>query len=239
MVGSTTRGTSQRGRTDRARSCTRGGSMHRRGLHRGRHHGGHRSHPARRALRCRTPPTGRSSTRARRAPASRPACAPAGPPLSTAWTAHLDGAVYGQPLVVGGDVIAATENDSIYALSAATGKVIWRKHVGTPVPQSALHGCGDIFPLGHHRHARLRRGQRADLRGGRDHRLPSHARRALAGQRQGRSCTGTWTPTPSPTRPPGTSSARRSRWGTGGCTPRSAGWPATAGRTRARWSARR
>ena len=73
--------------------------------------------------------------------------APAGK-LSKAWTAHLDGAVYGQPLLAGGDVIAATENDSIYALSAATGKVIWRKHVGTPVPRSALHGCGDIFPLG-------------------------------------------------------------------------------------------
>jgi outer membrane protein assembly factor BamB len=68
--------------------------------------------------------------------------------LSTAWTAHLDGAVYGQPLVVGGDVIAATENDTVYAISRATGKTVWSSHVGTPVPQSALHGCGDIFPLG-------------------------------------------------------------------------------------------
>ena len=68
--------------------------------------------------------------------------------LSTAWTAHLDGAVYGQPLVVGGEVIAATENDSLYALSRTTGKLIWRKHVGTPVAQSQLNGCGDIFPLG-------------------------------------------------------------------------------------------
>jgi outer membrane protein assembly factor BamB len=68
--------------------------------------------------------------------------------LTTAWTAHLDGAVYGQPLVVGGDVIAATENDSVYALSRATGKTVWRARVGTPVPESALHGCGDIFPLG-------------------------------------------------------------------------------------------
>jgi outer membrane protein assembly factor BamB len=76
-----------------------------------------------------------------------PGLAPAGA-LSTAWTAHLDGAVYGQPLVVGGEVIAATENDSIYAVRAATGKVIWRRHVGTPVPQAKLHGCGDIFPLG-------------------------------------------------------------------------------------------
>ena len=69
-------------------------------------------------------------------------------PLTTAWTAHLDGAVYGQPLVVGGEVIAATENDSVYALNRVTGKTIWRTHVGAPVPQPALHGCGNIFPLG-------------------------------------------------------------------------------------------
>lgn len=68
--------------------------------------------------------------------------------LSTAWTARLDGAVYGQPLVVGGEVIAATENDSVYALNRATGQTVWRTHVGTPVPQSALHGCGNVFPLG-------------------------------------------------------------------------------------------
>jgi hypothetical protein len=68
--------------------------------------------------------------------------------LTRSWTAHLDGAVYGQPLVVGDDVIAATENDSVYAISRATGKTVWRAHVGTPVPRSALHGCGDIFPLG-------------------------------------------------------------------------------------------
>jgi outer membrane protein assembly factor BamB len=68
--------------------------------------------------------------------------------LSKAWSAKLDGQVHAQPLVVGSMVIAATENDTLYALSKATGKVIWRRHVGTPVPQSALHGCGDIFPLG-------------------------------------------------------------------------------------------
>ena len=73
---------------------------------------------------------------------------PAPSALSTAWTAQLDGAVYGQPLVVGDEVIAATENDSLYALNRATGKTIWRTNVGTPVPQSALNGCGDIAPLG-------------------------------------------------------------------------------------------
>jgi outer membrane protein assembly factor BamB len=67
--------------------------------------------------------------------------------LKTAWSARLDGAVYGQPLVVGDAVIVATENDSLYALNRGTGKVIWARNVGTAVPQSALH-CGDIFPLG-------------------------------------------------------------------------------------------
>jgi polyvinyl alcohol dehydrogenase (cytochrome) len=72
--------------------------------------------------------------------------APAGP-LSISWRAHLDGAVYGQPLLVGSTVIAATENDSIYALDEATGKVVWRTNVGTPVPLSSLP-CGNIDPLG-------------------------------------------------------------------------------------------
>jgi polyvinyl alcohol dehydrogenase (cytochrome) len=68
--------------------------------------------------------------------------------LTTAWTDKLDGQVHAQPLVVGSMVIAATENDSLYALNKTTGKVIWRKHLGTPVPQKALSGCGNIFPLG-------------------------------------------------------------------------------------------
>jgi outer membrane protein assembly factor BamB len=67
--------------------------------------------------------------------------------LSTAWRARLDGAVYGQPLVIGNLVIAATENDSVYALSESTGSVVWRAHLGTPVPLSTLP-CGDINPLG-------------------------------------------------------------------------------------------
>jgi len=67
--------------------------------------------------------------------------------LRVSWRVHLDGAVYGQPLLVGGMAIAATENDSLYALDQATGKVLWRTHVGTPVPLSELP-CGNIDPLG-------------------------------------------------------------------------------------------
>ena len=83
--------------------------------------------------------------------AARTGVAPGVPPagaLTTAWTARLDGAVYGQPLVVGNEVIAATENDSVYALNRATGKVIWGTHLGTPVLQPPPNGCGNIYPLG-------------------------------------------------------------------------------------------
>ena len=68
-------------------------------------------------------------------------------PLQVSWQVQLDGAVYGQPLLVGNMVIAATENDSIYALDQATGQVVWRTHVGTPVPLAQLP-CGNIDPLG-------------------------------------------------------------------------------------------
>jgi outer membrane protein assembly factor BamB len=63
-----------------------------------------------------------------------------------AWTSPtLDGQIYGEPLVWAGRVYVATQNDTVYALSAATGAVVWRAHVGSPVPASALP-CGDITP---------------------------------------------------------------------------------------------
>ncbi len=67
--------------------------------------------------------------------------------LATAWHAKLDGAVYGQPLVVGSEILAATENDTVYALDQATGTVRWQDHLGTPVPRADLP-CGDVDPLG-------------------------------------------------------------------------------------------
>jgi outer membrane protein assembly factor BamB len=69
------------------------------------------------------------------------------PPLHRLWAANLDGAVYGEPLAVGGLVIAATENDTVYGLHPASGKPAWRRHLGTPQPRSGLP-CGDIDPLG-------------------------------------------------------------------------------------------
>ena len=63
-----------------------------------------------------------------------------------AWTSPtLDGELYGEPLVSNGRVYVATEDDTVYSLSAATGKVVWSTHVATPVPASKLP-CGDIGP---------------------------------------------------------------------------------------------
>ncbi|HEY2488644.1 MAG TPA: PQQ-binding-like beta-propeller repeat protein [Streptosporangiaceae bacterium] len=87
------------------------------------------------------PTYGRDFARSGVADAARPAS------LTVNWRVHLDGAVYGQPLLVGNLVIAATENDSIYGLDQATGTVTWRTHVGTPVPLADLP-CGNIDPLG-------------------------------------------------------------------------------------------
>ena len=65
---------------------------------------------------------------------------------SRAWTsAALDGEIYGEPLVSAGRVYVATENNTVYALSAATGAVAWSRHLATPVPSSSLP-CGDIAP---------------------------------------------------------------------------------------------
>lgn len=59
----------------------------------------------------------------------------------------LDGQVYAQPLVCGNSVFVATEADTIYAVNASSGSVLWHTHLGGPVPGSALP-CGDIDPSG-------------------------------------------------------------------------------------------
>ena len=66
-------------------------------------------------------------------------------PTLTAHDVALDGAVYGQPLVVGDTVFAATENDSVYAFSAADGSVVWRSHLAEPFHPT---DCGNVKPLG-------------------------------------------------------------------------------------------
>ena len=67
--------------------------------------------------------------------------------LAVEWQTPLDGAVYGEPLVVGDQVLVATENDSVYSLDVDSGQVLWQTTVGTPVALSELP-CGNIDPLG-------------------------------------------------------------------------------------------
>src|SRR5438309_7271748 len=55
----------------------------------------------------------------------------------------LDGKIYAEPLVLGGTVYVATMNDTVYALSATTGAVLWSNHVASPVPASSILCSGD------------------------------------------------------------------------------------------------
>jgi len=67
-------------------------------------------------------------------------------PLSNAWSAPLDGVVQASPLVLGQRVIAATENNTVYALDRTSGAVVWQRHLAAPVPLSSLP-CGNITPV--------------------------------------------------------------------------------------------
>jgi len=68
-------------------------------------------------------------------------------PLRQAWSMDLDAAMYAQPIVAGGIVLAATENNSVYAIDLATGRLRWRKHLQSPARRSDLP-CGNIDPSG-------------------------------------------------------------------------------------------
>ena len=67
-------------------------------------------------------------------------------PLSSAWTSPvLNGQIFGEPLESTGRVYVATEGDTVYALGADSGAVLWSTVVGHPVPNGDLP-CGDISP---------------------------------------------------------------------------------------------
>jgi hypothetical protein len=61
-------------------------------------------------------------------------------------TRKLDGAVYAEPIVVGGHTIIATENNTVYSFSPG-GFLQWTRHLGSPSP-AAQRPCGNIDPLG-------------------------------------------------------------------------------------------
>jgi hypothetical protein len=61
------------------------------------------------------------------------------------FSTTLDGQVYAQPLVVGNTLIAATENDKVYALDKATGAIEWTDDFGPAWPAATV-GCSDLTP---------------------------------------------------------------------------------------------
>jgi outer membrane protein assembly factor BamB len=66
--------------------------------------------------------------------------------LQPAWNAGgLDGPVFAEPLYVGGRVLVATENNTVYAFDATSGALAWQTHLADPVAASALP-CGNIRP---------------------------------------------------------------------------------------------
>jgi outer membrane protein assembly factor BamB len=67
--------------------------------------------------------------------------------LTVAWNTRLDGAVYAEPLAIGGHILAATENNTVYSLDPKTGRIDWQAHIDAPVAGSKLP-CGNIDPLG-------------------------------------------------------------------------------------------
>jgi hypothetical protein len=68
--------------------------------------------------------------------------------LTRAWGRGLDGAVYGSPIVIGGYVVVATENNTVYQVNATTGAVHWSRHLRAPAPTSSLACPGNISPSG-------------------------------------------------------------------------------------------
>ena len=94
-----------------------------------------------------TPPTGTAR------PASSTATGTAAPtpgfagPLRVAWSLPLDAAMYARPLVAGTTVVAASENNTVYAADLTTGRLVWRRHLAPPARRAELP-CGNIDPSG-------------------------------------------------------------------------------------------
>jgi len=72
--------------------------------------------------------------------------APAHPKLRRRFAKALDGQVFAQPLIAGGRIYVATENNTVYAFTTG-GRKLWQRHLGQPVAGSELP-CGNIDPSG-------------------------------------------------------------------------------------------
>ena len=73
--------------------------------------------------------------------------------LDESFRAQMSGHVYSQTLYWrapgsnSGILIVATEDNVVVAIDAASGKELWNRSLGKPVPRSSL-ACGNISPLG-------------------------------------------------------------------------------------------
>ncbi len=69
--------------------------------------------------------------------------------LTAVFSRNLDGAVYGSPIMAGANIIVATENNTVYALNAATGGTVWSRHLRTAIADTSVLACaGNIRPTG-------------------------------------------------------------------------------------------
>jgi hypothetical protein len=73
--------------------------------------------------------------------------------LDPSFHPRISGHVYAQPLYwrlpgsASGQLFVATEDDNVYAIDARSGREIWARSLGRPVPLST-QPCGNIDPLG-------------------------------------------------------------------------------------------
>jgi len=68
----------------------------------------------------------------------------AGRPHTLRWKRNL-GASETSPLIVGQRLFIGTASGDVYCLEAATGKTIWRYHVGAPVKGAIAYDRGKVF----------------------------------------------------------------------------------------------
>src|ERR1700722_12059998 len=72
-------------------------------------------------------------------------------------TVTLDGRVDAEPLYVAHEIIAgqgihnvvyaATENDSVYAIDADSGSILWQRSFGAPVPYTYKDSDDNVYPV--------------------------------------------------------------------------------------------
>ena len=73
--------------------------------------------------------------------------------LDPSFHPRFAGHLYAQPLYwrppgsVSGQLLVATEDNHVDAIDAASGRAVWGRALGRPVPLSTLD-CGNIDPLG-------------------------------------------------------------------------------------------